>query len=493
VSHIIQGSARPGDVIPVQVRVENLNVFAESGTVSLDFTNFPGALVGTIDGGTMNGSAINWTYSGLGLFEVAVFNVMFEVGAFTFIGDTYGLTSTVSLNGFADLDPSTNSFSSEGNVVASYDPNEKAVNRPFINYDEVSATAQIPLVYTIHFQNTGTAEALTVRLEDTFEENLDMSTIEMISASHDYALTFDDNRKAIWTFENIHLADSASNAEGSIGYVQFRVNAVAGLQLTDIVQNNASIFFDFNDAVVTDYASTEFYTCPSAIQITGETEVCEFSNVIFNTSEGWPNVTWSVDGLIQGNTPIFAFWQVPAGVYEVVVEGRTAHCVSLDTISLVVNYHPFSPPIIQVGDVLSVNTNDPCVWTLEGNVLPETGNSLTIAISGNYSVYQVVNGCQGDGVGGFYIATDVAELNPSNVLVVSPNPTKGETFFTFNTLIDGNSRMIIRDAIGREIANVILQSNQAIVDFGRFSPGLYSVVILRNGELQGEVKKVVVE
>ena len=68
-------------------------------------------------------------------------------------------------------------------VVGSYDPNDKLVS------DEVLEETQVQgghtLTYTVRFQNTGSAEAIHVRIEDELDETrLDLSTLSMVAASH---------------------------------------------------------------------------------------------------------------------------------------------------------------------------------------------------------------------------------------------------------------------------------------------------------------------
>jgi len=113
------------------------------------------------------------------------------------------------------------------------------------------------LYYTIRFQNEGTASAEFVIIEDVLDAQIDESTLEMVSASHNYVMTRMNNQVS-WDFRNINLPPASVNESGSMGYVTFRVQLNPGIVLGDVVPNTASIFFDFNPPIITNTFNTEF-------------------------------------------------------------------------------------------------------------------------------------------------------------------------------------------------------------------------------------------
>ena len=104
-------------------------------------------------------------------------------------------------------------------ATTSFDPNEMLVDATTITPTEV--TVGKALGYTVHFQNTGSAPAVNVVVRDTLDTDLDLSTFQMVGATHPYVLTIDD-RVATWTFNNIMLPDSSTDAEASRGGLHFR-------------------------------------------------------------------------------------------------------------------------------------------------------------------------------------------------------------------------------------------------------------------------------
>jgi uncharacterized repeat protein (TIGR01451 family) len=118
------------------------------------------------------------------------------------------------------------------------------------------------LTYTIHFQNTGNAPAINIRLEDTLDADLDLPTFQVINYSHFNTASLMNNA-LVFNFPNIQLADSTSDPEGSKGFVQYRIRPKAGLVTGTTIDNTAFIYFDYNSAIVTNTTVNEFVSALS--------------------------------------------------------------------------------------------------------------------------------------------------------------------------------------------------------------------------------------
>jgi fimbrial isopeptide formation D2 family protein len=148
-----------------------------------------------------------------------------------------------------DADPLNNSFTLRELVLGSYDPNDKAVSPQ--NLTPAQAADRETLYYTVRFQNTGNYPATYVRILDTLDQRLDVSTIQVLAASHDYTWTLHERNILDVFFKDINLLDSFSNEPASHGFVKFSIKPKAGMQLGESISNTAHIYFDFNPAVVT--------------------------------------------------------------------------------------------------------------------------------------------------------------------------------------------------------------------------------------------------
>lgn len=153
-----------------------------------------------------------------------------------------------------DFTPMDNTFILDQVVVNSFDPNDKRVLQGISIFEEQTGEY---LDYIIRFQNTGTASAITVRVEDELHENLDWTTLTLVSSSHDYTVQVTDGNKVEFIFNNINLPHEAANAEGSNGFIAYKVKPVAGIEVGEVMSGDASIFFDYNLPIITNEVVTE--------------------------------------------------------------------------------------------------------------------------------------------------------------------------------------------------------------------------------------------
>lgn len=140
--------------------------------------------------------------------------------------------------------------------IGSWDPNDKAV-APKGYTDRKYVSANTDLDYKIRFQNTGTDTAFRVVIRDVIEEDLDLSTLKLGAASHDYTLAIEEGRTLVFTFDDIYLVDSTRNEPASHGFIKFKIAQHADKPDGTFLTNDADIFFDFNEAVETNTTELE--------------------------------------------------------------------------------------------------------------------------------------------------------------------------------------------------------------------------------------------
>jgi hypothetical protein len=135
-------------------------------------------------------------------------------------------------------------------IVGAFDPNDK-LGYP-TGYGIMHNIAQNQDIdYKIRFQNTGTDTAFTVVVRDTISDKLDIGNIEFGVSSHPYKAEIYGKNSVKFTFDNINLVDSFKNEPKSHGFVNFRIKQKTDLKLGSKINNTASIYFDFNDPIVT--------------------------------------------------------------------------------------------------------------------------------------------------------------------------------------------------------------------------------------------------
>ncbi len=146
-----------------------------------------------------------------------------------------------------DCDSVNNHMHFSEPVTGSHDPNSKEVSPSgnILNSDSV-------LTYTIHFQNTGNDTTNFVIVKDTLSQYLDPTSVQNLTSSHNYE-SFDISGIGIltWIFNPIELVDSSTNEPASKGFITFSIKQKSNLPIGTVIENNASIYFDYNSPVVT--------------------------------------------------------------------------------------------------------------------------------------------------------------------------------------------------------------------------------------------------
>ena len=239
------------------VYTNNGNQTIAAGTVTFEndadvtiIANSQAGVVATATGFTYN-------FTNLLPFETRIITVTMQVPNIPTVALGDLLTNTASITPVAsDLIVQNNSSSCSQIIIGSYDPNDKMESRgERVLFSSFGADDY--LYYTIRFENTGTASAINVRINDVLDNQIDESSLRMISSSHSYVLERVDNNLT-WRFDNIFLPVSVADTEIGKGYVTFQVKLRPGFGVGDIIPNTALIYFDFNPAIITNTFRTEF-------------------------------------------------------------------------------------------------------------------------------------------------------------------------------------------------------------------------------------------
>ena len=248
--------ARPGFDATYKIHYENKGTETQSGAISLNFeddiTDFLSSNPAT---DAQASGSLTWNFTNLAPFESREITLTLNVNSpletpAVNIGDTLDFTAVVSAG--TDETPADNTFEFDQVVVGSFDPNDKAVSRESIGVAQLGDY----LYYTIRFQNTGTFYAENVVVKDMLSANLDLATLQMVSASHSYRATLTNTNKLEFFFEGINLPAVGDDEPGSHGYVTFKIKPKSNIVVGDNIENNASIYFDFNAPIVTNTVTT---------------------------------------------------------------------------------------------------------------------------------------------------------------------------------------------------------------------------------------------
>ncbi len=237
--------------VPSVIQTTGKNNFLNNvvSKVKLKFNSLSGVSSTFPVATTLNTTEATWLSNGIAPFS--------SLSYLTTFMDTLILTPD-SIIFSALIDSIANDIFPENNydtitlpVGGSFDPNMKIVSPPG-DITEMQIMDGLKLDYTIYFQNVGTAPAWRVIIIDTLAATLDLSTLEILDASHSpYSVSLEQGNILVFKFNNINLPDSTTNETASHGFVRYRMKPQPNLGIGSQIENGAGIIFDFNQPVIT--------------------------------------------------------------------------------------------------------------------------------------------------------------------------------------------------------------------------------------------------
>lgn len=236
--------------------VDGVISFTPNPLTTYSYANTPPDSIGA-DG------TLYWHYSNLAPYQQFSVNAIYQMPNADYIGSILAVTANTTATTVGNTDTFSDNYSYQPILVCGYDPNDKQVLPEGIGTAYYTLMDET-LTYTIRFQNTGNDTAFTVVVHDTLANNVDANSFELISSSHLVATTRYNNGLVTFTFNNINLPDSSTNQIESNGYVSYRVKVKPDLANNTPINNIAYIYFDQNDAIVTNTTlNTMVYELPN--------------------------------------------------------------------------------------------------------------------------------------------------------------------------------------------------------------------------------------
>ncbi len=202
---------------------------------------------------TSSGAGIvQWTIPVLAPFSSTMYWVSLHVPPDPLLLGTV-VNSTLTLTPQTpDSDPGNDVYSISKTITNSYDPNDKrSITSSRSSEETYFLDLDTYVDHTVRFQNTGTADAIDVYILDTISDRYDLTSFQLLGASHNMVPSIQEDRTLRFDFPNIMLPDSGANEAASHGFVSYRLKPTNDLAVSDVLRNTADIFFDINPAVRT--------------------------------------------------------------------------------------------------------------------------------------------------------------------------------------------------------------------------------------------------
>lgn len=479
---------------------DTLTIILDTSVVS-----YVAPAAGTPNPDVVNGGEISWYFnytqssnSGYNYGYSQTFKIVTLTDTTVQLGDSACFTAEIALKN-NDTIPANNTVEYCREVNVAYDPNNK-INLPSgIGPLGRVDTSTRTISYRINFQNTGTAPAQNIYIIDTISEHFDLSSMRIYGTSHDELFSFKnlDNRIVRFDFTQIFLPDSASDPEGSKGYIDFEFDLKPNLPIGTSIENTAYIYFDWNAPIITNTAINTLYVAPEdpdqvSLEFFTRDVTCK------------QNDNGLIDASVWTGTPPYSFlWSNGAttedldglapGDYTVTVTDAN-NTTAEYTITLAEN-RVFDPPTIgtvtgsrtPVGwstytyaATLDVNTS--FAWeAVGGEVLSTTSNSAEILWKAGPDGQVMVTktdpfGCTANSTTD--VSIDLVGINEleRNAINIYPNPNDG--FFTLEVMkLIGSERLTVLDMQGRILFEAPINANQTSIDLSELGAGVYNVMI----------------
>ncbi len=174
-----------------------------------------------------------------------------------------------------------------------YDPNEKEVFTTSFTEKKYTDKKEV-FSYTIRFQNVGNDTAINILVQDTLNNQFDLTSFNVVASSHIVNTTIDTNRVANFLFKNIQLPDSTTNEIKSHGFVTFTINRDNKIKELQPITNTANIYFDYNPAVITNTTYTNLVDTVMYEKI----QVCKGASYVFADNERLDSIVKSENHVI---------------------------------------------------------------------------------------------------------------------------------------------------------------------------------------------------
>jgi hypothetical protein len=244
----------PGTNVVLHIRYRNLAGRLSSPSLSLTSDVQLNWIQASPNFISNTGNLYAWNLPSLDPLQTGEIVVEYRVPASLVSGTAISLSAEVDA-GALDVNPLNNIFETQVDVVNSVASERKTVfPEGVLDINVISDAPQ--LYYTIYFQNTSVDTVVNVRIVDTLSTLLQWQTFDLRGASHTCNYQIEASGSVAFYFSDIFLPPSVTNDAQSKGFISYSIRTKTSLELNDKILNTAHVFYDFNEAIVTNTTQT---------------------------------------------------------------------------------------------------------------------------------------------------------------------------------------------------------------------------------------------
>ncbi len=344
----------------------------------------------------------------------------------------------------------------------SCDPNNLTVN-PKGCGENGNVDKDQNFTFNINFHNIGSGDAHNIYVTDKLDLDLDLTSLKILSSSHTITdIAINPDQTILVKFDDIELEPD------SVGHLTFSISPLANLDDGIVIVNQAAIYFDNNDVVLTNVTLNTLYDIPNPSAIFEYSRNCSSSDLAFDffyTGNTPDNATYS--WTFEDGTPATSTGQNPSniefsseGSKIVTLEVSRFGCTSLfmDT--------------IEVTSVLNSSKDSVFICHDDELILVDL-DSLYIHLSHG----DCVGECEEETESRIMAVNNKNDFNFS----ISPNPSSGD--FKAKIIYTGEKPRFIDFKICNSMGIIVNLPNKIVSENGNsmifeFDSGLFSGIYL---------------
>lgn len=232
----------PGGTGSYSIVYQNAGTTELAGTVTLTFDEDKMTFDSAEPTPTSQTSnSLTWDVGTLPVFTTGALDVLFTMEGALVVGTP--LEFSASIEPIAgDATPEDNEFTMVDFVEAERSAEGMMVPQ---GAEELIEDAGQYLNYVVDFQNNTGTTIEDVIVHTLLSDNLDISTLQVINASHPVTVDMYNN-EVYFNMEGIDLLepDGTQSGGGGAGYVMYRARPISGIAVGDVVASSAIVFLD---------------------------------------------------------------------------------------------------------------------------------------------------------------------------------------------------------------------------------------------------------
>ncbi len=499
--YLVSGPTRCNFEVPFWLNYHNTGTRIANGIIHLVKPFDVGYISASPAPDNINGDTLSWNFSDLYPFNSEEVDLVFKMPDEFSTGEFRDFETTVEVLDTLVDTVYVNQHIYSLIISCAIDPNDKLVNpNRMEDFPENYTLFGEYLEYTIRFQNTGNDTAFNVVVTDQLDTNLDWNSIRIIGASHNYIVSLDSVGLLTFKFNNIFLPDSTTNEILSHGYISYSISPLEGLDEMTIIENSASIFFDFNLPIITNTTENNLvssldFSDTLILSIIDISEVLcagdSTATVLFDIMGGVGNYEVFLNGSFIFQAPQSSTTQLiddlGAGNYTLMITDSVDHISSksftiLEPDSLAISLISIIPEsCTESGNISLVGIGGTPPYQYLWN--DGTMDSLFIGTAGNYfltitdnnscvdtSSYELLLDC-----------LDATKQAEEHGIKIYPNPLYNNDQIVIETPFV-NYKLNFFNSLGQRILTENITTNKYTIRLPHFPEGLYWVVLFKGNE-----------